>query len=235
MWQDSVKREHVFRIDVQTPDRVKKPRSFGFHLSRVRFAKFIRTRNRKIVLLKPRVAWLTGCGVVQQMVGEYVISIVLSGRTRERNPLDDQARGALPLLDPSLWPEVFKIQFVLAVVAIKLTFAEATLGFSLESDENTLDLAPDRIFFFVSPFLAEDIGSVPSPLPPARLVPVDQGLKAAEADVVPDHDFRPDSSAISVRAASESPWRVFSSNPRIRRVCFPERVDSRPNSSVSKI
>lgn len=66
--QDPVKRDHILQIDVQTSDGVEKPRLFGCHLPWVRLAEIVRTRNRKIVLLEPRVARLAGYGVVQQMV-----------------------------------------------------------------------------------------------------------------------------------------------------------------------
>ena len=64
---------------------------------------------------------------------------------------------------------------------------------------------------------------------------MDQGSEVIGGDVVTDHDPEPDSSAISVRAASVSPSRLLSRSFRIRWIRASERVDSRPKSSVSRI
>ena len=226
--------DHFFRIDVQQPNRIEEPRPLGAHLGRIFAVQVVVARYRKIILLEPRIAGLAGDCVVQEVIRQEMVSIAISGRSRQADSFTDSTSRTL--LHVALRAEVLDIQLMpTESPRLEFPFAEAALAAPLQFHEDRLHLAPYGALLVVLLLAAELLGSLFRSRTPARDILLYPLPKLLKGNGIADQDPAPESSAISSRAASPSPTRVLSMSSRIRRVCVPVRVVSRPKSSVRRI
>ena len=232
--KDATEADHFFRIDVQQPNRIEEPRPLGAHLGRIFAVQVVVARYRKVILLEPRITGLAGDCVVHEVIRQKIVSIAISGGSRQADSFTDSTSRTL--LHVALRAEVLDVQLMpTESPRLEFPFAEAALASPLQFHEDRLHLASYGALLFVLLLAAELLGSPFRPRTPARDILLDPRTKLLEARGVADQDAVPESSTISSRAASPSPTRVLSMSSRIRRVCVPVRVVSRPKSSVRRI